>query len=243
MAKLTIQKILMGYGAPIPGVSTTNQYGWCFQNGVLDSTGLQRIVDGLNGGVNTPYVNISRANEYCTKECRTCTKAACATAIANVFAKTMFAGTDYLATCQWPPGNYVPTGCRCTFTCNAGYTACGTNCINPNTQSCVSGVPVTKKARRSMSHMCPEGLSRCPLPRGGYECVDTRTDIESCGGCPRLGEKVENPGVDCTDLPGVSGVRCLEGRCQVDACDRGYVFLDGSCVGNGTYVARRSIFA
>jgi len=60
-----------------------------------------------------------------------------------------------------------------------------------------------------------------------YECVDTRTNLESCGGCVvpySLGStsKEVELGVDCTTLPGVSDVGCHRGKCIVRKCRKGY---------------------
>lgn len=42
-----------------------------------------------------------------------------------------------------------------------------------------------------------------------YECIDTQSELESCGGCASSGE-----GVDCTTLPGVKSVTCRAGQCE-----------------------------
>ena len=63
-----------------------------------------------------------------------------------------------------------------------------------------------------------------------YECLDTMTNLESCGGCTEpytLGltpnEIAElKPGVDCTAATGVSDVQCRRGYCVVNKCKRGY---------------------
>ncbi|EJT99504.1 hypothetical protein DACRYDRAFT_23634 [Dacryopinax primogenitus] len=73
-------------------------------------------------------------------------------------------------------------------------------------------------------------LETCPLPqqqrcpvfhgRGGTECVDVMTDIESCGGC--VGVDGEGDGVDCTDIVGAESVSCISGSCFIDECAHGY---------------------
>ena len=54
-------------------------------------------------------------------------------------------------------------------------------------------------------------LTRCPIPglEGTSECVDTKENVESCGGCVGAG------GVDCTTIQGVSGVECNAGVCVI----------------------------
>ncbi len=59
--------------------------------------------------------------------------------------------------------------------------------------------------------LCPLGLDACPIPgmeAGDYECMDTSSDLEACGGCPSLGQ-----GQDCTAIEGAWNVACEERRC------------------------------
>ena len=60
------------------------------------------------------------------------------------------------------------------------------------------------RARRSM---CPNYLSQCSLGGSAFECVDTQSDLEQCGDCASRG------GVDCSAMPGVASVECVEGAC------------------------------
>jgi len=57
-----------------------------------------------------------------------------------------------------------------------------------------------------------------------FECIDISRDLENCGGCAAgsLGLEQEVLGVDCSDLDGVSDVRCVAGRCQVGRCGWGW---------------------
>ena len=54
-----------------------------------------------------------------------------------------------------------------------------------------------------------------------YECIDTHSDIESCGACafPLPGQDL---GLDCTALSHTLGVSCKAGKCVVDGCQRGF---------------------
>ncbi|KAK0208200.1 protein priA [Desarmillaria ectypa] len=79
--------------------------------------------------------------------------------------------------------------------------------------------------------LCPFGLDACPIAgltgNGDYECIDTSSDLEACGGCPSLGQ-----GEDCTAISGAWNVACENRRCQVYTCVPGYTrSSDGkSCV-------------
>ena len=83
--------------------------------------------------------------------------------------------------------------------------------------------------------LCPAGFAACPVDptaghfekTGAYECLDTRSELQSCGGCASLGT-----GTDCTRIKGALSMGCEEGRCQVHRCKKGWkVGKDGaSCV-------------
>lgn len=74
-----------------------------------------------------------------------------------------------------------------------------------------SGAAAGKAARS----LCPAGRQACELAaglglggaQGGYECVDTLSALEQCGACAAQG------GVDCTALPNVAAVGCVQGVC------------------------------
>lgn len=57
---------------------------------------------------------------------------------------------------------------------------------------------------------CPTGLDACPVSSlgGDYECLDTTTELESCGGCTSL-----QKGQDCTRIEGAWNVGCHQGSC------------------------------
>jgi len=76
-------------------------------------------------------------------------------------------------------------------------------------------------------HACPEGLTRCSAPSfsyglPGWQCVDSQTNLESCGGCPLSSHDHEPAGVDCTAIRGAEDVSCRQGRCEVRSCATGY---------------------
>ncbi|KAL7419598.1 hypothetical protein Q5752_005510 [Cryptotrichosporon argae] len=89
-------------------------------------------------------------------------------------------------------------------------------------------------ARRQLEP-CPQGLTACATDgAGGYECLDTMNDLDSCGGCTgaTFGNASAATGVDCNTLPGVAlgGTTCAAGVCNVYACLTGYDLVDGTCV-------------
>jgi hypothetical protein len=77
--------------------------------------------------------------------------------------------------------------------------------------------------------LCPTGLDACPISglTTEYECLDTSTELESCGGCASVGQ-----GQDCTAIKGAWNVGCDKGRCKVYTCFAGFLLsADGtSCV-------------
>lgn len=67
-------------------------------------------------------------------------------------------------------------------------------------------------SRAYHSARCPYGESACRVGLGrGYECLDTRTSLDSCGGCLFEG------GQNCLELPGVMGVGCIASECRICA--------------------------
>ncbi|KAG8915447.1 hypothetical protein FRC01_003653 [Tulasnella sp. 417] len=91
------------------------------------------------------------------------------------------------------------------------------------------GTAITRKRR---DVQCANGLTACTryAGRGGFDCVDTENDPESCGGC--VGLDGEGDGTDCTAIKGVSVTRCVKRSCVIDSCRKGWVkSIDGSsCV-------------
>lgn len=43
---------------------------------------------------------------------------------------------------------------------------------------------------------CPVGKEACAVAGGGYECIDTDSELDSCGGCPAVGTGVPTIGGD-----------------------------------------------
>ncbi|KAK8850510.1 hypothetical protein IAR55_004428 [Kwoniella newhampshirensis] len=92
--------------------------------------------------------------------------------------------------------------------------------------------------RRTLNAFCPVGLTSCALAGdvNAFECVDTQSELESCGGC--MGSvfgpvsRAPMPGVDCSALPGVAmgAVTCARGECLVSACKSGYALMNNRCV-------------
>jgi len=66
---------------------------------------------------------------------------------------------------------------------------------------------------------CPYGYQQCAVAGvlGESECLDTLSELTSCGGCTSVGA-----GVDCTKIPHVKSASCLGGSCRVFSCDHGY---------------------
>ncbi|KAI0783133.1 hypothetical protein C8Q75DRAFT_707670, partial [Abortiporus biennis] len=53
--------------------------------------------------------------------------------------------------------------------------------------------------------------------RDGFECVDFKFDLTSCGGCGSMDSKF-----DCTAIAGSKDVSCDMGTCQVHTCEKGF---------------------
>ena len=63
--------------------------------------------------------------------------------------------------------------------------------------------------------LCPRGMTMCLLDGfAGYECIDTTTSLEHCGGCNNAKDSAER-GADCSELGeiGALSVQCQQSRC------------------------------
>ncbi|GAA5894662.1 uncharacterized protein JCM6883_002168 [Sporobolomyces salmoneus] len=78
--------------------------------------------------------------------------------------------------------------------------------------------------------LCPAGETACPIfPRmGTYECIDTSSELENCGGCSS-----RSLGEDCTTIKGALGLACQSGKCNVFTCQPGFEFEEMGRDGHG----------
>jgi len=126
----------------------------------------------------------------------------------------------------------------CSFTCNPGFNQVGLACK----AATASPLPRKKRSTATTAFYCPQGEEACPVigsqslaaamaaskaqgllkfnpdTKGGYECIDTQSSLESCGGCASIGA-----GQDCTKLPHASSMGCSEGKCVIFKCSIGFV--------------------
>jgi len=81
---------------------------------------------------------------------------------------------------------------------------------------------INKHSKRGVPE-CRQGYSLCGVQstwsRKSWECVDTKNDLWSCGGCTAgyLGQAAT--GVDCTAIEGAQDVVCTQGACKVLSCN------------------------
>ncbi|KAF9652487.1 hypothetical protein BDM02DRAFT_3075260, partial [Thelephora ganbajun] len=127
----------------------------------------------------------------------------------------------------------------CDFTCEKGYAPSPstnpTECICHSPYSECNGVcgyfphgcssQGFSKDRRDQP-TCPAGKTMCGVPNGGegHDCVDTKIDVESCGGCTvasPFGNNVAD-GKNCKAIPNVEGVSCHQGTCKILSCKNGF---------------------
>ncbi|GFZ45770.1 hypothetical protein JCM24511_03500 [Saitozyma sp. JCM 24511] len=127
-------------------------------------------------------------------------------------------------------GKHADDKCQCKCprkdmdACEGGYLDNTCHCIKPS-----------HKHRRSLAfpESCNPGLTACLVPGGRanrYECLDTTSTLDSCGGCTSQGQ-----GADCTALEGASDVQCLQGKCLISSCDKGWLlaFNGTMCIPKG----------
>jgi len=139
-----------------------------------------------------------------------------------------------------PPKNPPPPQCPKNWTWNQSLHRCTYTPPSPTTPSHPSSVPgkpahggypghKKRTVNKARTTLCPAGLDACPVSSltGDYECLDTATDLEACGGCPSLGK-----GEDCTKIEGAWNVGCEQGSCLVYSCAGGFrIGADGkTCI-------------
>lgn len=115
--------------------------------------------------------------------------------------------------------------------CPLGYSKCPVSAFSSNILSSAAHT-----GRNTFGH----------APHGSvWKCLNTASSLESCGGCPSLDatspfhhlrsskQNATREGVDCTTLPGVQGVECINSKCVVEACEAGWKFaMDEGGVGS-----------
>ncbi|CCO26421.1 hypothetical protein BN14_00444 [Rhizoctonia solani AG-1 IB] len=84
-----------------------------------------------------------------------------------------------------------------------------------------SGRGTPNWARRALSSAhCPVGTEMCGVigRPDAWECLKIEEDLESCGGCAYPFFPGQEPGTDCSAIPGVEAVACRKGLCEVSKC-------------------------
>ncbi|GAA5878349.1 hypothetical protein JCM16303_002743 [Sporobolomyces ruberrimus] len=161
--------------------------------------------------------------------------------IASFFALASLAALVFANPEPAPEPNHVitiPVIQRCS---GLTYGSCpvGQTCQRPSgrvrTYSCKANTPVPSGRIQSIkrSAFCDAGAVACPVPGQlhGFECINIKNNLEQCGDCAVLG------GVDCSALPGVANVACVEGFCKVEGCTAGFSFdfRKRTCVPSGLW--------
>ncbi|TCD63411.1 Dihydroxyacetone synthase [Steccherinum ochraceum] len=161
-------------------------------------------------------------------------------------------------TCTYPDHSSGPV-CSpnnvCGFTCGDGFVgtpqAFPTDCVCPapnivcngkciSAAACPSSVAAAPVKRdleyAKRNSVCKVGYTACGVfgKSQAWECVDTQSDLESCGGCTVPLTFGSSRDVDCTAIQGVSDVSCVAGRCAVGRCLAGYTrsYDNSYCIRN-----------
>ncbi|CAE6397908.1 unnamed protein product [Rhizoctonia solani] len=136
------------------------------------------------------------------------------------------------------PGGRVKVNGQCV--CKEGHHDCNGKCV-PTSQACSSqgartpytvhqisggknkrsGRGTPNWARRSLSSAhCPVGTEMCGVlgRPDAWECLNVEEDLGSCGGCAYPFFPGQEPGMDCSAIPGVEVVACRKGLCEVSKC-------------------------
>ncbi|WOO86358.1 uncharacterized protein LOC62_08G009837 [Vanrija pseudolonga] len=86
-------------------------------------------------------------------------------------------------------------------------------------QAAASGFARRKRVLADPNAYCPGALSACKVANSseGYECLDTRSELESCGGCVNgyFDNSTQPLGLNCDTLSTHDQqYTCVEGQCQ-----------------------------
>ncbi|KAK4689015.1 hypothetical protein P7C73_g1085, partial [Tremellales sp. Uapishka_1] len=160
------------------------------------------------------------------------------TTVANI--KTCFTQcASYSNAIFNPTSDY---NCACTDNPEPDFTAtCGDNAYFIYQHSATAQASTLSRRRlrdrlasQQKLGFCPPGKTACSIENtSGYECVDTDTEFESCGGClhGEYGNASNTTrGQDCSSSDGLFGaVTCTSGRCVASACVEGMTLHDGAC--------------
>lgn len=106
--------------------------------------------------------------------------------------------------------------------------ACSTGNCDADTGDCGERLTGPSQGARSKRHieialakrkgLCPASTTACKVG-AGFECVNTATSLEQCGGCDGT-----TGGVDCSALMNVASVGCVAGVCEIWGCQPGYKY-------------------
>ncbi|KAI5477090.1 hypothetical protein MNV49_006889 [Pseudohyphozyma bogoriensis] len=141
------------------------------------------------------------------------------------------------SSCTWwaPPTTWTcpssiapPTfWCSKFHYCPGSHTTTTTPCDTPTPSHKYGNGKGKGKGKRSAT-ICAAAHTACLVSgsASSYECINTSTNLEQCGGCADSG------GRDCTTIAGVESVSCLAGECVIDSCSSNLVvsYDRGSCV-------------
>ncbi|WWC87276.1 uncharacterized protein L201_002164 [Kwoniella dendrophila CBS 6074] len=111
-----------------------------------------------------------------------------------------------------------------------------------NAQARKRQLEAKKRQDSKRQSFCPKRMTACTIPgvENSWECIDSSSDLESCGGCTNgeytsqvsVNATATATGLDCTSMPGVlmGGSTCTNGKCVAFACKKKFKLVNGSCV-------------
>ncbi|BEJ11030.1 hypothetical protein CspHIS471_0104520 [Cutaneotrichosporon sp. HIS471] len=162
--------------------------------------------------------------------------------------------------CQPPPGTERMSPNDCLASCEQGWAAlrplpppkggwachcaptarlAGFNCSAEAGPWYTHRVPSARTLRIQRAQvvpgLCPAPLTACSVKdTDGWECIDTRGELESCGGCVHgvYGLPSSENGEECSTLRGVArgGAHCVNGHCEITACRFGFTLRLNGCI-------------
>ncbi|KAI5449395.1 hypothetical protein NCC49_004737 [Naganishia albida] len=135
------------------------------------------------------------------------------------------------AVCQAMDGTAEGESSVCaSLWCRAGFCS---GSLDPSPKPKVGAKRQVAPLAQVRQQLCPAAFTPCPVQPKGYECINIKSDIETCGACPgALGYDGKPLAVDCTSLPNTDMVSCEDGECSIGSCLDGFTYQpeNNTCV-------------
>ncbi|KAJ7040710.1 hypothetical protein C8F04DRAFT_225444 [Mycena alexandri] len=132
---------------------------------------------------------------------------------------------------------------ECNGKCGPPVAGCGASAVSRSLKSRSTPITTLRDAQKTCGSRTVCGVAQ---PKGDYDfdCVDTVTDFDSCGGCvtphPFSGSQ-STVGLDCGRISNAQQVSCQKSKCVVQKCRKDFTIstTKDACTQEGRSASRR----